>query len=925
MKDLTFLFTDVEGSTQLWENHENDMRLAVRRHDELAQEVMARHDGNLVKERGEGDSLFVVFPHPLAAIRACIDLMAAFEGESWPGDLKIVTRAAIHTGPAELRDHDYYGPTINRCARLRGVANGKQILLSQAAAGLILGVPHGDFELRDLGEHQLKDLSRKELIYLVETERYSVNETPIRSMNLHPHNLPIMMSRYVARESVSKALRDMVVREGRRLVTILGLSGVGKTRAAIQLGADIADRFPGGVWVIPCDELRTQEQLLTRIADQISLDEVGGGDLIEELLNAFRANPTCLILDGAEKLINADPEVGTLIESLISGPKTQVVVTSLSPLGVTGEQTYSLKPLDLPTSADISISPSEELFLEYARARNAHFSYGPKNAAAIREICTIYDGLPLALELVASLISAMTPAEIVEELHELGGMGALDAEVGANGKTNLRSALEWSYSLLSPDEQEVFERLSVFAIWFGREAAGEVLAHEALSTRQIRPVLRRLVEKSLIQAMEGDDGTTRYRMIGSVREFATSKLKQKGDDHDLYRKHLRYYAEFVRERDLGAPGADRMSLLTEITREMDNNVAAWRWGMNQKADPSAETDVLILAGGMSLVFYYCGRVVLGREVLNTTVKTFDLDSAASRAALPSDDARFWSARSLNGQGLLAMRAAKYDEAEERFLITMDAWTEINDPVGRSAVLSNVGLIKFYTRKFDEALALHEEALEIRKPLGRADLLANSYNNLSITLSDLGDHAKARQMMEEATLARKRMNDTLGMAECMHNIARLHRLDGDFAAALHASTNAFKLIESLGPTSTSVMIDDLRSHLLLEADTPRNAARVAETALGVAESFEMPETVGNLRATLAIALWLDGQQERARDVFGEAVIEANSLGPNGPRDRLAIAGDRFGINTFTLIPPEPEELTVAEKYWDMSPSLGKQTK
>lgn len=578
---LTFLFTDVEGSTRLWEQSPDTMRVALRRHDELLRAAIQGSGGEIVKTTGDG--MMAVFGSASEAVGAAVGAQLAIRDEPWPAPCSIRVRMGIHSGEAESRGGDYFGRSVNRTARIMAAGHGGQVLLSSSAAALAEDALDPGTTLRDLGEHRLKDLDRPERLFQLLHPGLADTFPALGTLDLRPSNLPVLASEFVGREAELDAIRGRLADDGVRLLTLTGPGGSGKTRLALQAAEHQAGRFPDGVVFVDLSSARDADAVVALIAGALGLGDVRDRSPLDELKATLRAQRILLVLDNFEQVAAA---ASIAVELLEHCPGLKLLVTSREALRVRGEHLLTVPPMTLPadgpgttSASDLGRFESIRLFVARARAANPAFNLTDDNAAAVAEICRRLDGLPLAIELATARLNLFTPETLLGRLDSrlsvLRG-GARDLPLR---QQTMRATIEWSYQLLEPAEQRLLEVLSVFSGALP-ELVEEVVAHAgpvAGDDADVLDGLASLLAKSLVRQAEGADDTgPRIVMLETIREYATERLEGQPELLAAVRAaHAETFAELAARAtrdDAGAEDAVPASLAVEL----GNLRTAWR-------------------------------------------------------------------------------------------------------------------------------------------------------------------------------------------------------------------------------------------------------------------------------------------------------------------------------------------------------------
>jgi predicted ATPase len=556
------LFTDIEGSTQLWESAPAAMQPALERHDALLQAAIDAHDGYVVKTTGDG--VYAAFARAGDAVAAAVEIQQVLSEEPWPDRAVVRVRIGVHTGEASERDGDYFGPAVNRAARLMAVAHGGQVVCSQSTAALA-----GDgVARRSLGEHRLRDLAAAEQVFQVGDGVFP----PLRSVDAVPTNLPTVRTELIGRTDDVTALTELVERE--RLVTLTGVGGVGKTRLALGVAAAIAAGFADGCWLVELSPVADGQEVLKTVAAAI-----GAPTTTADALVAYLAERRVLIvLDNCEHLLDAAAD---LVDAVLAEcADVHVLVTSREPLGLDGEQVRRVQSLELPDAqaapADAEAAAAVRLFTERAASVRAGFVVDAANVAAVVEICRHLDGIPLAIELAAARVRAMAPAEIARRLDERFRLLAGGSRRSQERHRTLLATVSWSHDLLSDDEKIVFRRLAVFPATFDL-AAAEAVAGDG--TLDVVDCILRLVDRSLVMFEPDQD---RYRLLETLRQYGADRLAEAAETDETRGRHARYFLTFAERVSPSLNDARYLLAQPVVTAELDNLRATADWCVEAK-------------------------------------------------------------------------------------------------------------------------------------------------------------------------------------------------------------------------------------------------------------------------------------------------------------------------------------------------------
>ncbi len=574
---VTFMLTDVEGSTFLWESAAEAMGAAIRRHYRLLDAAIALHGGVRPQEQGEGDSVVAAFQCASKALAAALDAQRAFCAECWPEGAALKVRIALHTAQAQLRDElNYFGQAVNRCARLRAVAHGGQVVLSKTTRDLVLDRLPDGVELADLGVHRLRDLGRPEHVFGLLHPDLPVEFPPLRSLGSLANNLPGELTSFIGRGAELAEVAELLSQV--RLLTLTGAGGCGKTRLALQAAAGALEGHLDGVWWVELARLEDAALVPTAVIGAIGLREVPGRGPLETLIGYLRARRALLVLDNCEHLVVACAELADAL--LRACPSLTVLATSRAPLGMPGETAWLVPSMSLPADARrqpvevLRGSDAVRLFLDRAGQMAPNFTITEANAPAIAEICHELDGIPLAIELAAARVRMLAPRQIAHRLGDRFHLLTGGSRMAMPRQQTLQASIDWSYELLSDGERALLRRLSVFTGGWTLDAAEQVCGGAGIEHYAVLDLLTGLVDQSLVTTGE-QDAEVRYGLLETVRQYATARLADAGELDAMGERHLAYYVGLAERAEPEVLRAGRDDpILHRLATELPNLRAA---------------------------------------------------------------------------------------------------------------------------------------------------------------------------------------------------------------------------------------------------------------------------------------------------------------------------------------------------------------
>jgi predicted ATPase/class 3 adenylate cyclase len=725
---VTFFFSDIEGSTRLLEALGRDYSELLARHNHIVRDAFARSAA--VEIGTEGDSFFAVFPSAGDAVTSAVAIQRAIAAENWPSATHVRVRIGVHSGEAQQAGAGYVGLDVHRAARIMSAAHGGQILISEPTRALVERSLSDGITLRDLGEHRLRDLTRRERLYQVVAHGLTSDFPPPRSLERTPNNLPMQTTELVGRDDELQDIREQLQAPGVRLMTLTGPGGIGKTRLALQAAADESDRFEDGVYFVDLADARDAASALQAIVRAVGIT-VSGEDQRAALAEQLGARHLFLLLDNFEQVMSAAADVAHLIRRC---PRLTVLVTSREALRIHGERVLAVAPLSLPepgtgqvSAAFVADFAAVHLFVERAHEAQPTFRLTDDNAGAVAEICRRLDGLPLAIELAAARLKLFSPVQLRDRLRsrlELLRGGARDLPPR---QQTLRSTIEWSYELLDDDERATFQVFSVFAS-ATVDAIEEVAATlESVATIDVVARLESLVDKSLIRSVE-ERGIRRLAMLDTIREFAAEQLETvPALSMAARRAHALYFAEFAHARHADRRGG-RDEVLDDLASELANLQAAWRYFVD-------DADLAHLGRLLDPLWamhehrgWYHGAVALANDLLEVFAK------APPTAERAEDEITI---RMTLARGLLALRGWGEDVAAlyEASLALAEGAASIPK---RLPILRSLASLHLYRGEIDKTAAIGRDLLRLGEQTDDTSLMLEGHLLLGPALAFFGD-------------------------------------------------------------------------------------------------------------------------------------------------------------------------------------------
>ena len=913
MGTVTFLFTDIENSSSLWEKYPEAMKSALAKHDSILKEVIEANNGHVIKTTGDG--VHAVFSTAIDASNASLDAQRELQ-TSENSDVSIRVRMGIHTGEAELRDGDYYGSTLNRAARIMSIGHGGQILLSETTLQIAREHLSSDVSALDLGQHHLKGLSKAERIFQISTPFLQKEFPALKSQVYATNNLPTQLTSFVGRERELAESKSRL--EGARLLTLIGPGGTGKTRLSIQLGLQLIPYFKDGVWLVEFAPISDPSLIIQTITSVFDIGEVPGVPLKTLLHDFLREKQLLLILDNCEHLVEASAKV--VDELLHVAPNIKIIVSSREALGINGETVYRVPSLSLPDQDEVTKEAAigyeaVQLFVERAPAANRKFQLTDENASFVAQICSRLDGIPLAIELAASRITVFSPEQVAKRLDDRFKLLTGGSRTALPRQQTLRALIDWSYDLLSQDERALLRRLSVFAGGWTFEAA-ETICNNV----DVFEHLPQLVNKSLVTVNdEGDE--PRYFLLETIRQYARDKLLENGEGEGTRSRHFTYYLAMAetafpemltREKDL--------YWAEKLETEYDNLRAAVDWGLAH--DPIATMRLIRSLTYLFVVTNYYGeghhwgeealkhvksltdkgKVLTEEENLYkarllASMSTMSLTMGDTRKTLMEAEESTSLLRTLGDTRTLAQTLSfhmagklvtgNFDEAVAAMHEALELAESLNDKHISAGVLGAASFVELYVNKdYAKSDALREEASELFREYGSRwsyGIMAYGFGNMLTLQKQFG---KAREKYQIAMQVMQEIKSSRNIIMIKSDLAHILRQEGNYIEAIPAYHETIKAWQRMGQRSAVAHQLECLAFIAKAIERPDKAARLLGAAEALRQKINMDMTppereeyekeVADLKANMDekefASLWSEGRSTTMDEAIAFALEE-----------------------------------------------------
>jgi predicted ATPase/class 3 adenylate cyclase len=891
---VTFLFSDIEGSTYHWEHHPIWMVQAFARQEAIIRGVMERYNGYVYKM--VGDAFQIAFSTAEAAARAALEAQRGLQAEVWGEHGPLLVRMALHTAVVEERADDYVGPQLNRVARLLGAGSGGQILLTRATYDLVVDELSQDDTLTAMGEHRLKDLIRPEEVFQLSAPDLMNEFAPLKTLSNLPNNLPVPVTSFVGREKEIDEVKRLLSHH--RLVTLTGPGGTGKTRLSLQVAGELVETYPHGVWLIELAPLADPALIPATAVAALRISTAPGLPHRQSLLEYLRSKNLLVIFDNCEHLIESSAD---FIEELLRAcPELRIMATSREILGAAGEVNFRCPSLSipdlrkLPLAVENCTSEAMQLFIERATSADPSFIVTPQNMRLIAQICARLDGIPLAIELAAARMRMLSLEGIASRLDDTFRLLTGGSRTVLPRQQTLRACIDWSYNLLSPAERALFLRLSVFAGGFSLDAAEHVCADPSvvapmqrdelgsndeqvfLEEEDVLDLLTQLVDKSLVQVTTEDEEEHRYRQLETIRAYARERLFDSGRSRFVRDRHLAYYLLLAEEAEPYLRGKDQPHWLDVIEMNLDNLRYALEWSLSGKA-----TAGFRLTTALRWFWHIRGYALEGVEWIERLLAA---DENAVHAVMDEDD----RARTVQDIARLLARAGAYSTAGilmdlhfdvERGLPMLQESQKIYEQLGKVGELGlAVNLIYMSNSRlsWEHRHEYLQRAMEILRRENDRFHLSEALMFMAHLKFHKNDHEAARPYLEESLKLREEIQDLDGIGITYTDMASTEVHFGNYDQAAKYFEKAKVYFEAVkNKRLISYMESSLGTIAMVQGDYQTASDRFEKvTRLG--QETGNPFAIGQGLYDQATLAWEKGNVERAEQKYRELMQWSDSL-------------------------------------------------
>ena len=858
---VTFLFTDIEGSTKLAQQYPDAMPVLLARHHEILRQVIQAQHGYVFQN--DGDSLAVAFHSPMDALNAASNAQQLLQQESWsPAPIKV--RMGIHTGAAKLNDTSaptiYTGyATLATTQRVMSAGHGGQVLISGATRELVRDSLPTNTKLIDLGEKRLKDLLRPERLYQLNLSGLPASFPPLKTLDSFPNNLPTQLTSFIGRENEIAEIKHEL--NEHRLVTLTGSGGTGKTRLSLYVAADLLEKFDHGVWFIELAPLADPDLIPQTILSAIGIVEQPGKMALDVLKEYLHEKQALIVLDNCEHLVSASAQVVNTL--LNAAPELKVLASSREALGVKGEASYPVPSLSLPdpkhppTIEQLSQYEAVRLFIDRALLVAPHFVVDKDNAPFIAQVCYHLDGIPLAIELAAARSKMLSIEQILRRLDDRFRLLTGGARTALPRQQTLRALIDWSYDLLTENERLLLQRLSVFAGGWTLEAAEEVCTGDGIESFDVLDLLSQLVNKSLVVVIEqSQSGETRYRMLETIRQYAREKLLEVGGSEVIRDKHLAYFVKLVKQAEPELYRANQLKWLNRLDDELDNFRMAWEWALTN----DVESGLRIFATPWRFWLAHGYFQGLGERAAKLLERYPMVDTLHVQALCIYSYCLF-----RQGDFTEMIKIAERGRQMARTL---------SDRQIEALSLSVLGIFTVAQGNMGDGVPLLEQGLAVYRVLGDKIGQADTLEWLSLTTNDI-EHAI--DLVRESLCLYRELGHLYGITGSLSSLARLTIVKGDFSSPAPWLEEAFSLSRQMGDQVNEAEILKAFGNLAYWQDNYGRAKAYYEEAMLLCEKIGDQNQYLWAQVYTACTILRQGDNQQARKMFEDCIRGSKKVG------------------------------------------------
>ncbi|MBL8006231.1 MAG: tetratricopeptide repeat protein [Ignavibacteria bacterium] len=892
---VTFMFTDIEGSTMLAQNYSDKYNAAMKKHHDLLNKLISSENGFVFENIG--DAFCSAFANADDAVYCAVEIQKRLKTEDWD-ETPIKVRIGIHSGNAEWNGTTYMGYiTLARTNRIMSAAHGEQILISNDAVELAKDKVSSDYVFRDLGERRMKDLIHPMRLFQIVTEGIREDFPVLKTLDARPNNLPVQLTSFIGREDEMKQVKNILKQN--HLTTLTGSGGSGKTRLAFQVAADMIDEFENGVWYTELASLSDSMLLPQTIANVLGLKEEPKRTMEETLSDYLRDKEMLLILDNCEHMIDACARVAELL--LSKSPKLKIIATSREALRCSGEMTHRIMSLEVPDSSK-KISPeklaentSVKLFIERAIAVNPKFRLNEENASSIAQICFQLDGIPLAIELAAARINVLSVDKINERLSDRFKLLTGGRRTALPRQQTLKALIDWSYDLLSDIEKTLWNRLSVFSGGWTLEAAEIICSDDKIDESDILGLLDNLTEKSVTIYYEEKE---RYGMLETMRSYGEDKLKNSGELKFVSDRHFKFFREIAEQSEPALYSSEMKFYLKKLNDENGNLENALHWSIIENEPGNG----LKLAGALGNFWQIRGNYSEGRHWFESFI--------GKSGVLKSPD----YCKALKFAGTFTKIQGDYELALKLLNECLVISREINDMKSIADAISGLGNLKIYTGDFEDAADNLEEGLKFYKELNDNHGIAATINDLGLAALNRGENETAQKYFQESLEIRTKSGDSLGIANSYNLLATAAYYKGNNDLALELYEKSLQMFRETGEKrSIGNLLNNLGSIANFQEQFEKSLT-YHEESLSIRREIGDKNGIASSLHNLGVVSYHMKNYTGAENYFRESTVLFREL-----QNKEGIAQS---LNYSGLIASDQNDFVLAEKMFEESLSVRK---